>query len=334
MEVELADYIKTNGFSYIKIENPETIECIYNYYFRVQEVNTTCTDSFYFHYIGFYHYMKKEFDLMKQYCLMAIERGNRVTMGNLALYYESVENYDLMKHYYLMAIEKGSVHGMNNLGHYYQNVEKNYDSMKHYYLMAIEQGNASAMSNLASYYQVVEKGNYELMKQYYLMAIEKGNASAMGNLALYYESVEKNYDLMKQYCLMAIEKGHLLSMTNLASYYQYIEKNYDLAEKYYLMAVEHGDTRASLNILRMKKEYDKILELDSDLVRKELPRLYQFHCARKSLIRNGVCDICYEEKPLYPYDCICHYMCLNCYLKVNVCGLCLCPKNTHFTTLI
>jgi TPR repeat protein len=37
---------------------------------------------------------------------MAIEKGNSDAMTNLGQYYQSENNYDLMKQYYLMAIEK------------------------------------------------------------------------------------------------------------------------------------------------------------------------------------------------------------------------------------
>ena len=49
-------------------------------------------------------------------------------------------NYDEMKKYYLMAIDKGSSKAMNALGLYYQYTEPNYNQMKKYYLMAIEYG--------------------------------------------------------------------------------------------------------------------------------------------------------------------------------------------------
>ena len=53
-----------------------------------------------------------------------------VWIGN---YYSNIEkNYDKMKEYYLMAIDKGHSSAMNNLGLYYEDIE-NYDKMKEYY---------------------------------------------------------------------------------------------------------------------------------------------------------------------------------------------------------
>ena len=122
------------------------------------------------------------------------------------LYYKSIKDYDQMKKYYQMAIEKNNSSAMFNLAIYYQSI-KDYEQMMKYYLMAIEKGQETAMNNLASYYESIK--DYEQMIKYYLMAIEKGNEMAMCNLAKYYESI-KDYEQMKKYCLMAIEKDNKL----------------------------------------------------------------------------------------------------------------------------
>src|SRR5438552_2937590 len=71
----------------------------------------------------------------------------------LAIYYREIsQNYELMKKYYLMAIDKGNSDAMNNLGYYYDKIEENYDLMKKYYLMAIEKRNYDAAKNLLKYY--------------------------------------------------------------------------------------------------------------------------------------------------------------------------------------
>jgi TPR repeat protein len=102
--------------------------------------------------------------------------------------YEIEKNYEEMKKYYLMAIEKGYSHAMSHLGYYYQFIEKNYEEMKKYYLMAIDKGDADAMFNLG-YYCHYGEINYKEMKKYYLMAIEKGNKDAINSLYLYYQYI-------------------------------------------------------------------------------------------------------------------------------------------------
>jgi TPR repeat protein len=119
----------------------------------------------------------------------------------IGLYYFHVKkDYELMKKYLLISIEKGCSVAIYNLGCYYLNIEKDYDLMKKYYLMAIEKDCVFSMHSLAYYYEVIEK-KYDLMKKYYLMAIEKGFPNSMFYLGNYYEEIEKDYDLMKKYYL-------------------------------------------------------------------------------------------------------------------------------------
>ena len=73
-------------------------------------------------------------------------------------YYQDLEkNYELMKKYYSMAIEKGNSTATHSLGVYYQLIEKDYELMTKYYLMGIENGDKNAMHNLDSYYKKIEK---------------------------------------------------------------------------------------------------------------------------------------------------------------------------------
>ncbi len=93
-------------------------------------------------------------------------------MNNLGFYYQNKErNYELMKKYYLMAIDKEDSYAMFNLGYYYMDEEKNYELMKKYFLMAIDKQESDAMYSLGFYYLYLEK-NYELMDKYFLMAIK------------------------------------------------------------------------------------------------------------------------------------------------------------------
>ena len=76
----------------------------------------------------------------------------------IGLYHKHItKDYDLMKKYFLMAIERGESNSMNNLGHYYCDIEQNYDLMKKYYLMAIERGDLTSASSLGYYYQLIEQ---------------------------------------------------------------------------------------------------------------------------------------------------------------------------------
>jgi len=135
------------------------------------------------------------------------------------VYYDIKKDYDQMKKYYLVAIEKGNCISMNNLGSYYKNAEKNYDKMKKYFRMAIKKDNDMAMYNLGFHYDRI-KHDYKQMKKYYLMAIEKGNCNAMSNLGLYYKNIEKDCEQMKKYYLMAVEKGNEYAIWRLKQFYK------------------------------------------------------------------------------------------------------------------
>ena len=117
----------------------------------------------------------------------------------ISIYYKNIKkDYELMKKYYLMAIELGSVNAIRNLSNYHFKVEKNYDQMKKYYLLAIEKGNDTAMNNLGLYYYETEK-DYEQMIKYYQMAIELGSDVSLNNLKKYFGNNKlKLYKLLKK----------------------------------------------------------------------------------------------------------------------------------------
>jgi TPR repeat protein len=215
-------------------------------------------DGKYWYYVGLYYERKIEnYDLMKKYYFMAIDKGNTEAMVGLGEYYYLIENNcDLMKKYYFMAIDKGNDNAMYRLGSHYDMCENRKDLMEEYYLMAINKNNDDAMYGLGVYYYSEE--NYELMKKYYLMAIEKGNCYAMYDLGYYYEKIEENYELMKKYYLMAIDKNNDEAMNKLGYYYERVEKNYDLMKKYYLMAINKGNNEqyCKLNGKEFRKNYE------------------------------------------------------------------------------
>ena len=63
-------------------------------------------------------------------------------MYNLGNYYHYIEkNYDEMKKYYLMAVEKGHIKAMNDLGYYYKTIENNHDISKKYLSTLLKSSN-------------------------------------------------------------------------------------------------------------------------------------------------------------------------------------------------
>jgi TPR repeat protein len=225
----------------------------YNLFIKniIFEPNINNTDDLY--YLGvYYQYIKKDYDLMEKYFLMATEKGNFYAANQLGIYYTNIENYDLMKKYYLQAIEKGDTWAMKTLGLYYRCKEKNYNLMEKYYLMAIEKGDYHAMNQLGLYYQNV--GNYDLMKKYYLQAIEKGDILTMVRLGQYYKFKEKNNDLMKKYYLMAISKENNSAIFMLDQFYEHnVPNGKDLQN--YFNAIIKGNFRIKDSLIFRCNKY-------------------------------------------------------------------------------
>jgi len=230
MEEYIITKLNHYKLKYMKIENENSLEKIYNLFKNIFKNNIfeePSTDIEYFYYGVYYKIIEENYDLMKKYYLMAIELNHPNSIVNLAYYYEIIEkNYDLMKKYYLMAIKLNNSSAMYYLALYYKNTEKNYDLMKKYYLMAIGLNNSIAMNNLGYYYQYIEK-NYDLMKKYYLMAIELNNSDAMNNLAVYYENTEKNYQSFVELYKYE-DKEDIINLFN-----DKFENNINLDQKYY-----------------------------------------------------------------------------------------------------
>jgi len=156
MEKFIQNYLELNKYNYIKIENHEIINHIYNLYkYGIDERDTfKMEDSIIDLYYGVYYRIKKDYDQMNKYYLIAIEKNNAIAMNNLGFHYQIVEkDYEQMKKYYFMAIEKGNTKAMNNLGFYYGNIEKDYERMKKYYRMAIEKGNKNAFFHLEQFHK-------------------------------------------------------------------------------------------------------------------------------------------------------------------------------------
>ena len=93
-------------------------------------------------------YEKEILDIFNNHNITQYKENNNLLVWIGNYYYEIEKNYDKMKEYYLMAIEKGILDAMNSLGLYYENIEKNYDKMKKYYLMAIQKGHSNAKKDI------------------------------------------------------------------------------------------------------------------------------------------------------------------------------------------
>jgi hypothetical protein len=133
-----------------------------------------------------------------------------------------VKNYSLMKEFYFRSIEQKKFHALINLANYFLSFEKDEKKANIYYGLALQYDEIAVyvLFNLGSYYCL--KKDYKLMKFYFLLAIDYDNADAMFNLGFHYEIVEKDYQLMEKYYLMAIDKGHILAIDRMNKFLESI----------------------------------------------------------------------------------------------------------------
>ena len=90
---------------------------------------------------------------------MAIKNGNHRAMCNLGTYYQLTEiNYELMKKYYLMAIEKENIDAMNNLKKFYdKSIKNNIDIYDEYLFKYINIEHEHIQNNLSYHFKFIKK---------------------------------------------------------------------------------------------------------------------------------------------------------------------------------
>jgi TPR repeat protein len=339
-EEKIIAFLKKHGHTYHQISDAKTLERVYDEYFPSNTIDNLMYDDEYYLYIGNLHQINDDIEKAKEYYFMAMEKGNVNAIMNIAKIFSLENNKEQAINYYLMAYDYGNKTVLMKLAILYEDVQ-NYEKAKEFYLMAIENGKSDAIFNLALLYDDVEK-NYEMAKVYYLMAIEKaGDVNAMYNLAYLYYDVENNIEKAIEYYSMAVEKGGVDAIFHLAKIYKKMGDDENLI-KYALMFICCSKSASSktkkynINNLLTCETVISLFEKNEHYRNIDyFKKLYQFHISRKSFIKQGTCDICQEDdKSLYPYDCMYHFMCINCYDKVPKCGLCKCTKNPFYEKLL
>lgn len=129
LETQIIIYLEKKQFRYIKISDEKSIPKIYNLLINEELFEPECSDEF--HYLGFYYqHIAKNYDLMMNYYLRAIELGNSSSMNNLGYHYKAVEDFNLMKKYYLMSLELGNQRAIDHLFNYNIMIQKSYKNLK------------------------------------------------------------------------------------------------------------------------------------------------------------------------------------------------------------
>lgn len=293
------------------------------------------------------------FASVKKHCPDAIDTTS-TRLFDLGLKYEKEGDYEKMKEYYQIEIEKGNANAMFNLGHYYHTKVRNYKKMKHYYDMAIKRNHSYAMCNMANYHH--DRREYKDAEKYYLMAIRLDNPTAMNNLGNMYMK-QKKYSEAIQYLKLSADRGSISALFNMGCCYKEIG-NYELMVTYYELGVEKRSIECALSLshyyaentgsgprdqylckkyimmavnfgYKIKKEW--VLEHCSDLeiyiglgkdIYKELKRQppsseVNIYINKKSKVKEvSDCMICMADDRCIPLECT-HTVCDDCYMRYH-----------------
>jgi hypothetical protein len=238
--------------------------------------------------------------------------------------------------------------------YYYYKVLKDLKNSKKYYKEAIQMNNPHAMHGLAMQYKRIDK--YNKMTKYLKMAIKLNDSVAMidyGNHVLFENN---NVNKAKKYYNMAKKNNHFRGYYELAYYYCEYKFNYQECKKNMLLFLEtyQIDNEVYLDQLKMRgilferfitiilvHEYEEdisFLKPHCDALGLEMNDAFtkykikmqsrnQFQINKQKLKKDGECGICYNDKELHLFDCIGHFICSDCYPKIDKCPFCSIAKH-------
>lgn len=187
-----------------------------------------------------YQFYEKNYDKMKKYYLIAIDKGDIASMLHLGVYYDG-NDYKKAEYFYKMAANtKSSNSFLTNeaklmLAILYEK-QNNISSMKHYLQMSIiEHKNKYAMLKMALYYK--NKFKYNKMMTYYDMLISVGSYEIFRHVCEHYIYVENDIKKMLHYVNLASMVKYLHINIFVGNYY-YAIKDYEKMKFYYNRAIK------------------------------------------------------------------------------------------------
>jgi hypothetical protein len=200
-------------------------------------INNNILDSIYN--IGSLYLLKKNYNKMKTYYLMAIEQNHLVAISNLATYYKLIEyDYINMEKYYKLAAELNCIFSMNNLANYYYMI-KAYDKLEYYCKKAINLVNCPNSWLMYGQYFLTVKNDTKTGINMILISKKLGCNISDIQLALIYCKIG-NYKEMHKYYELSIQNQKYISYFYLSLYYDKIQNDHINALKYAELAVENN----------------------------------------------------------------------------------------------
>lgn len=273
----------------------------------------------------------KHYKLMTKYCREYMKKYDHVKGSeNLINYYFSIKKFIQAENLLIKNIkkynDKGSLYTIIN--HY--EMSREIASWKYYMIYMIKHFNdIEAIKILTDQY--LDDDNMIEARFYAEYGIEKfpDDIKMINNITKYHIKIKDHKNVVK-YCLIGIEKcNDLYSMSILACHYHH-QKEYIEMKKYYLMLIKEHDDYEFLKILPKLTQYYILTNQDTvnvDEYLKELDNETDIKILktklRKYAVKDRECDICFEIKTNILLNCLEHYTCSDCNIRMNnICKTC------------
>jgi tetratricopeptide (TPR) repeat protein len=177
--------------------------------------------------LGNYFKSINDYDNLLKYYKMAINYNDIESLFQLADYYYSNKiNYDLVKNYCELAINNANYSkAWSLLGKYYLLIMKNETIGKKMLEKSIKLGYFQSYVILANF--EYEKKDYTKMFDYLNKALDNNHYNAYYHFAIYYINIENNGEKLKEYALLSIEKKKIFGQLLIAKYYKSYDFNVD-----------------------------------------------------------------------------------------------------------
>jgi hypothetical protein len=202
MTMDEIEKIYELGYEYERKEDFDNM--IHCYSIGVENGHCLSTYRLMLHY--YYDYDERDYENAIKYMDILLRYFNKKISVDILLdlvdYLKETLNFDKVKIYLDVLIDRNLPEGMIEMGYYYEEI-KDYKNMEKYYNMALENGCYDAALYLAEYYESIK--NYSEMLKYIIIIIENDfNLKICMNIIKYYEKI-KDYENMGKYYILAYE---------------------------------------------------------------------------------------------------------------------------------
>jgi len=264
-------------------------------------------------------------------------------LNNIANKFINLYDYNNMKRCYTLAVEKKSTLAMVQLARYYTQIEPNKEEVIRLYNLAIDNDSGNGAHELAEYYKL--NGDITNYIKYLDVSIDKfNNEESIIELISYYNGIKDETNSIT-YCDKLIKINSSRGYFTKGMTYEIYNKYTEMKECYNtflnnLCINNFTDTNykyvAYIIKLYLINEID-ISYVQSMMHKFEIvePKItgylqYKIHKSKlKEPVYNkiGTCSICLtDDVTLQLFDCLGHYYCRDCTIKIAKCAVCMCTK--------